>query len=771
MEVSHVDDMTTHLVMSNQKAMAVTILDSPELMSLLSGALYKNPAYAMVREVICNAQDAHIEAGIPDTPIEIKITESRLIIRDFGKGIPRDQMAKIYGTYGFSTKKKQKNATGGFGLGSKSPWSFTDIFGVTSFNKGTKTIYRLIRSDAENNGKPGIIPIVEAPIEETGLEVSIPLGSVNVNYLISDIKEVVLLGDIPATLDGELLKTIPFNQAKEGFTFITDSVTQFNTYISIRYGSVIYPLEDHDSYKNEFSSVLNFLRKGNYFNKHFLVLHAQPDTLSIAPSRDHMTLESRTTRTIKELLQQFLNKMGEPKDYTQCLVEHFTKNRERNKYNLPIAQTRKQYAIMCATIKHQDLLKKLDYKLAVDDFFKKERISNKKLYSSLLKLPVNFNNSYTSFSWVSKYLYADLLQWKQSLNSSVSISLFIKKAYDCIQVSYNHFCGWDIKNTSIISLAKKTVVLTTRKQDLYKRIPDIDTYPELFWVVSSRSKSPKIIKEIEVSLTACGFNVMNLAELEEEAPKPKVKATPVPKVATPKGYYLLVNSINSQRHRYSRSIATDKMGKTTTAPVAYMEENNPTFKELVQKCPDKVVALLKTMDSTVVISNARETKSLTQAGIPHFFDYLVQFHNNWVEENKGEIKKYRQMVGTIDSIKNLTNNYYEHRRLFCLISHKLFWNALGINGTTHYERVNSFVSIFSRLNLKEQYLESIPAFSGLLDFFTQPIKPSKKVVNTLSKICASPHMNILDTGELHYVSNEKVAKKLVNILLDYKTEE
>src|SRR5690606_6786252 len=117
-QVTHKEDHSTHLVMSPQSTIQVSMVDSPELMHLLSSALYKNPQYALVRETLCNADDAHKEAGV-EQPIEVTITEDSLIIRDFGKGIPKEEIGKIYGTYGLSTKKGLSGSTGGFGLGSK----------------------------------------------------------------------------------------------------------------------------------------------------------------------------------------------------------------------------------------------------------------------------------------------------------------------------------------------------------------------------------------------------------------------------------------------------------------------------------------------------------------------------------------------------------------------------------------------------------------------------------------------------------------------------
>ena len=86
-------------------------------------------------------------------------------------------MQPIYGVYGASTKKQDATVTGGFGLGCKAPFAYSEHFEVTSWHKGTKTIYNLSRSSAEVNGKPGIFPIASFPTTESGLQVRIPLNN------------------------------------------------------------------------------------------------------------------------------------------------------------------------------------------------------------------------------------------------------------------------------------------------------------------------------------------------------------------------------------------------------------------------------------------------------------------------------------------------------------------------------------------------------------------------------------------------------------------
>ena len=111
---------------------------------ILSSGLYSNKHAAVLRELGCNAADAHVAAGIPTTPIVVTLpteTSRDLVIRDFGLGLSHEQVLSLYTTY-FSSDKRDSNAfVGGLGLGSKSPFAYTNSFTVTSVHGGLKQIY------------------------------------------------------------------------------------------------------------------------------------------------------------------------------------------------------------------------------------------------------------------------------------------------------------------------------------------------------------------------------------------------------------------------------------------------------------------------------------------------------------------------------------------------------------------------------------------------------------------------------------------------------
>lgn len=95
---------------------------------------YSDPISAVVREVTSNCFDAHREARV-DKNIKIEIsdryTDDRYIsFRDYGIGLTVDRVNNIYRKFFSSTKRDTNEQIGAFGLGSKSPLGYTEMFEV-----------------------------------------------------------------------------------------------------------------------------------------------------------------------------------------------------------------------------------------------------------------------------------------------------------------------------------------------------------------------------------------------------------------------------------------------------------------------------------------------------------------------------------------------------------------------------------------------------------------------------------------------------------------
>ena len=148
------------------------IRNSAKAFNILSSGLYANKIRAIVRELSCNAVDSHVAAGKQDTPFDVHLPnqlEPWFAIRDYGTGLNHEQVTSIYTTYFESTKTNSNDFIGALGLGSKSPFSYTDNFTVTAIKDGIKGIYSAFIND---QGVPSIAKMAEeATTEPAGVEV------------------------------------------------------------------------------------------------------------------------------------------------------------------------------------------------------------------------------------------------------------------------------------------------------------------------------------------------------------------------------------------------------------------------------------------------------------------------------------------------------------------------------------------------------------------------------------------------------------------------
>lgn len=123
------------------------VTDMRIIMEVLT-KLYSNPIQTLTQEYICNARDAHREIK-QSKKIEIvapTLFNAVMKIRDYGPGLSPDRIKSVFIYYGASTKRDTNSQTGGFGIGAKSAWSYTDSFIIVSYHDGIKRTYNAHKS-------------------------------------------------------------------------------------------------------------------------------------------------------------------------------------------------------------------------------------------------------------------------------------------------------------------------------------------------------------------------------------------------------------------------------------------------------------------------------------------------------------------------------------------------------------------------------------------------------------------------------------------------
>lgn len=157
------------------------ILATPGMFKIMYDKLYTRKEEAIVRELLANAWDAHVEAGTTSTPIKIHLPttlEPWFEIQDFGTGLAPEHIHRMY-DYGATSKDHSSDYVGGFGIGAKTPFCYTDQFTITSRHGGKLYTYQVFLHE---DGAPGCMLIGEQPyVGPAGLTIHVPIGNADFN--------------------------------------------------------------------------------------------------------------------------------------------------------------------------------------------------------------------------------------------------------------------------------------------------------------------------------------------------------------------------------------------------------------------------------------------------------------------------------------------------------------------------------------------------------------------------------------------------------------
>lgn len=168
-----------------------TINATAKAFSILSSGLYTDKIKAILRELSCNAYDAHVAAKTQHLPFEVHLPNSFepfLRISDFGPGLSEDDVYNLYTTYFQSSKTDSNDYIGALGLGSKSPFSYTQSFTVTSRFGGMRKVYSAFLTE---EGLPSIVKMSEEEYDgPCGIDVQMSVKSSDFYTFLSKASEV-----------------------------------------------------------------------------------------------------------------------------------------------------------------------------------------------------------------------------------------------------------------------------------------------------------------------------------------------------------------------------------------------------------------------------------------------------------------------------------------------------------------------------------------------------------------------------------------------------
>jgi hypothetical protein len=275
-----------------------------EAFEILSSGLYSNNVQAILRELGTNAYDSQVAADTEDKPFTVHLPNSLepfFSIRDYGTGLSEDSIKELYTTYFSSDKTKSNEFTGCLGLGSKSPFSYTDSFTVVDYFNGVRYTYTAMLNDS---GFPCIALMgSETTGEPNGLEISFPVKLVDFGRFYSEASSVYNWFKVKPVITG---RSVSFSSPETPlFTKeIPGSSTKYSVYKHSRgsrviMGNVCYPI----SWGDAGISVNNNVFQTAHYD---IEIYANIGDVNFTASRESLKYTELTKKTARGAVESAL---------------------------------------------------------------------------------------------------------------------------------------------------------------------------------------------------------------------------------------------------------------------------------------------------------------------------------------------------------------------------------------------------------------------------------------------------------------------------------
>jgi len=314
-----VNEKTNRVASNLGEARGFTIDASAKAFHILSSSLYKDKITAVLREITTNGIDANVAAGNTDKVIVHlpRPDEPYFSVKDQGIGLDHEDVMVLYTTYFRSTKTESNDLIGGFGLGSKSPFAYTDQFQVVSIFNGKKRSYAAL-INSENLPEISLVNEVDTT-DRNGLEVYVPVNSKDIQEfqqkagrLFFWMKDQV---EVNLTFKWNLEKSSAFPGSK--FTIYDD--TRTNSYdqvnlggVFVKMGSSIYPVDlDQIGALPDGPTRTLIRNKFGSYSRRAIVFNCNIGEVDLAPSRESLSYDKRTLKNLIHVMDAGVEELRE----------------------------------------------------------------------------------------------------------------------------------------------------------------------------------------------------------------------------------------------------------------------------------------------------------------------------------------------------------------------------------------------------------------------------------------------------------------------------
>ena len=275
--------------------------------------IYNDPETAIIREYIANAMDATRENGGAIEVIAPTEDSPVFVVRDWGKGMDKETLKNVCGTYFGSTKNTSSDEIGGWGIGFMSALAVTNQFMVSTTKDGVTVKAQVTKSDY-GMPKMKIISTKDTPDKSNGTSIS-----VSVDFVSRFIEKMYKFAFFQTVHDIQYTNLSNVNTFKNYDNLMYQMVTEVDNVgqngsdvkildprgpipfsgFYILMGGIYYEVPVSDILSNVDEKYHDAV---NYMNEFLVVIEAPIDSVTLSPNREGVQFVEKTREFFRDLI-------------------------------------------------------------------------------------------------------------------------------------------------------------------------------------------------------------------------------------------------------------------------------------------------------------------------------------------------------------------------------------------------------------------------------------------------------------------------------------
>lgn len=250
-------------------------------------SIYSDKIGAPVRELASNAWDSHLRAGT-ERPFYVQVPtplHPEFAVRDYGSGMTDAIMENVYIVLGRSDKEQTNKEVGMWGLGSKSPFAYTDQYTISCYDGETVRHYGYGLAEDEI---PTLYTMDIQPCDEPrGVRVAFSVEDRDFQAFEKAVRLIAVAHENAFETNITLADKADCLFKGDDWYALTDSVLPVGWYA--RQGCVIYPLD---------RAQVEYPNPG-WDSKYRFILDCPIGTVKVTPSRESIEYVEEVTDYLK----------------------------------------------------------------------------------------------------------------------------------------------------------------------------------------------------------------------------------------------------------------------------------------------------------------------------------------------------------------------------------------------------------------------------------------------------------------------------------------